>query len=347
MNMISRIIVPVALISLASCNTSAPEEVKPEDTIPVRITVLRAETAPTQINVAGRFTTENETPLSFKTGGVIARILVEEGEAVKKGQVLATLNMTEADAFLQQAQLGYEKAKRDAERVQRLYNDSVATLEQNQNAETALGIAREQLEAVRFNSAYATIKAPDNGYVLQKMAAEGQVVAPGTPVLLTDGAGKGNWLLKAGISDREWSLVKAGDPALITIDAGNQNQFRGAVARKSEGADPLTGLFTVYIKINSDPAIRPGAGQFGKAVISTRSEQHLWKIPYEALLEGDGDEGYVFIARNDKTAQRCKIRINCVENNVVLAEGGLEEGDRLIVTGSAYLRDSSAIRIIR
>jgi multidrug efflux pump subunit AcrA (membrane-fusion protein) len=101
---------------------------------------------------------------------------VKEGDAIKKGQVLAVLDLTEINAQVTQATLAFEKAERDYKRLSNLYRDSVVTLEQFQNAGTGLDIAREQLTAARFNRTFSEIRASENGYILRKFVNEGQVI---------------------------------------------------------------------------------------------------------------------------------------------------------------------------
>ena len=163
--------------------------------------------------------------LAFKTGGVINRVLVKEGDPVRKGQLLATLDLTEINALVAQARFGYEKAQRDFQRVTNLYRDSVATLEQLQNTETALAVAKEQLEAATFNRSFSEIHSPSNGYVLRKYVNAGQVVGVGDPILLTNAAVGNNWILKIGVSDKQWASIKINDKATIAIDAFPDRSF--------------------------------------------------------------------------------------------------------------------------
>ena len=106
------------------------------------------------IKTSGQLTTNDETILGFKTSGIVSSILVKEGDFVKKGQLLATLDLREINALVSQARHGYEKAQRDFRRVQNLYRDSVVTLEQLQNAETGLAVAKEQLEAANLTEVF-------------------------------------------------------------------------------------------------------------------------------------------------------------------------------------------------
>lgn len=344
------LLVPAAFI-LHSCGTPASGKNatarSQADTIPVQVMPLdgnRSGLSP--IAVSGQFTTDDETQLGFKTGGVIRSILVKEGDRIHAGQLLATLDLTEINTQVSQAQLGLEKAKRDFQRVQNLYRDSVATLEQLQNAQTALDIANQQVSAVRFNQSYSEIRAGQDGFVLRKIANPGQVVSPGAPVLETNGD-KG-WLLRVGLSDRQWATIKLGDKASLETAALPGKTLSGTVSRRSEGVDPQTGTFTVDIRVEGSAPL--AAGLFGKGVIQPAAgaavvKAGAWAIPYQALLDGDGSSGYVFVTNDGHTAHKVRVRLSGMEKDQVLISDGLTGSRDLIVSGSAYLNDSSPIRI--
>lgn len=334
------------------CNSAAPvgNKTGATDTIPVQIVKLDRQYSNVPISVSGQFTTDDEVLLSFKTGGIIERLLVKEGDAVKRGQLLATLNLTEINAQVQQAELNHEKAKRDFQRTKNLYADSVATLEQLQNSKTALQLAQQQLNLVSFNRKYSEIHAPQDGFILKKLADAGQQVSAGTAVLQTNGAHSGKWLLKVGISDQEWAMLKLNDQAKIETTALPGQIISGIVSRKSEGVDAATGTFTAYITLTGNAPRTIAAGMFGKATIApTKNNAHQgnWKIPYEALLDGDGDAGYVFITNDNKTARKVKVTVAGIEDHTVTISNGLQDASALIVSGSAYLTDHSAIRILK
>lgn len=334
---------------LSSCGEKTTAASTPKsDVIPVKVIPVSQNDKAASFTVSGQFTTDDEVMLSFKTGGVIQKIMVKEGDAVKLGQVLAVLNRTEIDAQAQQAQLAYEKAQRDYKRAQNLYADSVATLEQLQNAETGLKLARQQLQAVQFNRSYSEIRAPKNGYVLRKLANEGQVVGAGVPVLQTNGAQSSNWLLRVGISDREWALLKKGDEAVIETEALPGQVLQGIVLRKSEGVDPSSGSFVADIKLVSTGKAAIASGMFGKATIHINAGKEQatgWAIPYDALLDADGSTGYVFITNDNRTAKKQKVTIAGMEKHNVIVSDGLQNAARLIISGSAYLTDNSPITI--
>ena len=337
--------IPLGFLLLAgACNNKETKRAKIQsDTIPVQVMALSQEATTQPVYASGQFTTDDETNLSFKNGGIISRIYVQEGDAVRKGQLIASLHLTEINAQVSQSDLALQKAQRDFERARSLYKDSVATLEQMQNAQTALDIAHQQQNAAKFNQGYSEIRATTDGYVLRKYANEGQVVGPGTPVVMINGAGKGSWLLKAGVSDQQWAAIQVGDKAVVETDALPGTTIHAVVFKKPEGID-ASGTFVIQLKLQDQPKTL-ASGLFGKATITPSHAVHAWRIPYDALLDGDQHEGYVFITNDNKTATKIKVKLGSVENHAVLVTGGLENAQSLIISGNAYLDDKSPITI--
>lgn len=346
--------IALAAITTASCNTKKQEPAKQDtETVPVKLLPLTSSHNRGTIAASGKFTTDDEVFLSFKTGGVINKIFVKEGDAVHAGQLIATLHLTEINAQLAQAQAGLEKAQRDYQRVTNLYKDSVASLEQLQNAKTALELSKQQLSAIQFNRNFSEIRAPQSGYVLRKLANEGQYLAAGTAVLQTNGARSDNWFLRIGLSDKDWSAIHIGDKARVTADVSSGKTFEGTVFRKAEGVDPITGTFSVDIKLAKTGEQNFASGMFGNAVLtpaerpSATTAAPSWIIPYDALLDGDGTSGFVFISNDDKTAKKVRVTIGSMEKDNITITGGLEDSRSLIISGSAYLADGSKIKVIQ
>lgn len=314
--------------------------------IPVWIQILKKEEVSLPIHTSGQFTTNDETFLSFKTGGIIDKIVVREGDVIRKGQLLATLNLTEINAQVAVAELSLEKAKRDYERVASLHRDSVVTLEQFQNAKTSLGIASQQIEAARFNRSYSEIRALENGHVLRKIASEGQVISPGSHVLQTNGSKNEDWVLRVGITDREWSVIQLGDHASVSIDAHPGESYSATVVQKSSGIDPYTGTFATELRLTGNLPSALASGLFGKAMIKPSSKQHVWSIPYDALLDAGSQSGFVFVTNDMKTVQKQHVTISAIEKDKITISSGLEKAKCIVIAGSAYLHDNSPILIM-
>lgn len=339
----------LTLAALQSCtdgNGAAHTIPKASEAIPVRVIGLKSSYGHNVIKASGQLTTNEETVLGFKTAGIVSRVYVREGDAVKKGQLLATLDLTEINAAVSQARMNVEKTQRDFLRARNLYTDSVATLEQFQNAETAVAVARRQLEAAVFNLNYSEIHAPAAGFVLKKFVNAGQVVSSGDPVLLTNAVNRGGWVLKVGVSDRQWSQLRPGDEARIQIDAFSSKTLRGTVAQKSETADAASGAFTIEVSVQSD-GLKLATGMFGTAEFTLRESQPGWSVPFEALLDAHDREGFVFITTDGLSAHKQAVVIESFTDQYVLVSAGLLPEHQLIVSGSAYLTDGSPIRLVK
>ncbi|WP_134091034.1 efflux RND transporter periplasmic adaptor subunit [Olivibacter sp. XZL3] len=332
----------------ASCKNASDQssEGLKDDTIPVKLLALTQQASVQQIKTSGIFTTDNEVVVSFKNGGVVSKVYVKEGDAVNAGQLLASLNPTEVEANVSQAKLSAEKAKRDFERAAALFKDSVATLEQLQNAETALRIAQEQLRAANYNQSQTEIRATSSGYVLKRFVNDGQVVGPGTAVLQLNRTGESTWQLKVGVSDQQWASIALGDSATVSSDVLG-SKISALVYKKSEGIDPASGVFTVMLKLApGDYSKKIGTGMFAQAVIHAKQSRSYWQIPFDALLDGDAGKAFVFVTNDKKTAKQVEVKVDAIQQHDVLISEGLEDAQSLIISGSAYLTDGSPIKVV-
>lgn len=316
------------------------------DIISIKTATVESLALTSNISASGLVTTENQANYGFKIGGVISRIYVEEGQFFKKGQLLATLDQTEINAGLNQADLNLKKFERDYERANNLYKDSVYTLEQLQNTKTGLDIAKRQKDAVAFNSRYAKIYATADGFVANKIANEGEVVGPGSPILAINETNQNNnYLLKVGLTDKEWASVKIGQKAIVTLDGFPDEEFEATFFRKSQASDAALGSFQIELKLNMKNQ-KPAVGMFGKAEIQTDKAEDFMVIPYNSLIEADGNKAFVFVVENNKV-KRQPITINKFDNDKVFVKEGLQKTDQIVTSNSAYLNEQSTIKIIK
>jgi len=333
-------------VLLQACGAHSAEKNIPttEESIPVKLLPIAGDTSAHIINASGLLSTEDEARLSFKIGGIIESVLVKEGDRVKKGQLLATLKSTEIAAQVQQVNLSLEKAQRDYQRASNLYKDSVATLEQLQNAKTGVDIARQNLQQVSFNQQYSKIYAPSDGFIVRKQANEGELATSGTTVLFMNASSRSSkWILKAGLSDQEWASVQTGNKAIVTTDAYPGKKFTAVVSKKALAADAASGSFTVELQVNF-AGDQPAVGLFGAAAITASGASIGFSIPYEALLEADGKKGFVFVSDDRKTVKKVAVTIASINNNAVYIADGLQGHAFVVTSGSPYLTDNSTIK---
>jgi multidrug efflux system membrane fusion protein len=345
-NILSVSLLAVAIIFIiASCTENKAQTNVTDDAIVVRTQPVSVTDYTSALQYSGKLASTSEANLSFKIGGVISRIYVKEGDHVSRGQLLATLDLTEINAQVQQARQGAEKANRDLTRMKNLFADTAATLEQLQNVETQQKIANENLRIASFNQQYAQIRASDDGTIIKKIMNEGELAAPGTPVLAMNATSNDDWVVKLGVSDRDWALLKKGDPATISIDAYPAETFKGIINKISEAADPVNGTYEIEVKVLPNGK-KFAAGLFATIQLNTTARQKVALIPIEALTEGNGKTGYVYLLNNDnKTVTKRKVEIAFVTDDKVAIKNGLDNVSKVITDGVSYLTEDAIVKV--
>lgn len=277
--------------------TDTPKKEK-EMAIPVKVENIEKTTIAVPIRIAGNISATKERRLSFKTGGIIKTINADAGDKVKKGKVLAQLDLKEINQQVLQAKTAVDKAKRDFQRAENLYNDTVTTLEQYQNAKSALDLAISQLNIAEYNLQHSTIYAPTNGIILRKFMEENEITGTGTPIFYFASATE-SWKMTTGISDKDVVKLKFGDNASITIDAYPNKKLNAKVSQIANAPDLTTGLFEVELSIeNTSLNLKPGF--FAKGDIFPSEKIACYKFPVNAVQEGVGNT-ITFFTFNDKT----------------------------------------------
>ncbi len=331
-----------AIVFLPGCVEKADRSTRKSEPIVVEVSKVEVNDIHFPIHCAGRLSARSEVKLSFKTGGIIAEILVEEGETVKAGTKMARLNLSEIRATANQANLALEKAKRDLERVRNLYRDSVATQEQYENVQTAYNLAANQARIAGFNLQYSTITAPSSGRVLKRIAEEDEMIGAGHPVFLF-AVSENDWVLKVNLTDKEIVQVNLLDSALITFDAYPEIPFPARVSEVGSFSDPYTGTYEVELTLQK-PVERLVSGFIGRADIIPSRKYQVLTIPVNALLEANGKSGFVYTIEKGK-AVRKRIEIAGIREEKILVREGLDSGAIVITEGAAFIGPDSDIRI--
>jgi len=342
---ISPFIISIFFILWFSSCSSGEETRQSETKVNVKVAPVEQKSLAIPIHTSGKLYTSTESKLSFKIPGIIEQIYADEGQMVKKGSLLASLDLVEMKAKVNQAQSGQKKAQRDLERAQRLYADSVVTLEQLQNAKTALEIASADAKVAEFNLRYSTIYAPESGKILKRFAEEGELIGAGNPVFLY-GANKEGWVLRAGVTDRQIVQLQLENEAIITFDAYPEKKFAAKVSEIEAVANPYTGTFEVEVQLEQSN-IHLFSGFVGKITIIPGIAREYSVIPIESLVEGDLNEGYIFSAdRKSNIATKHKITIEKIIGNQMLVYAGLDGITEVVTYGAPYLTAEAMIEIV-
>ncbi len=308
-----------------------------------RTVALEPITDPLPILTSGKLAPLEEVNLSFKIGGVIAEISVDEGDYVKEGQVLASLFLSEIDAQVDQASAQVEKLERDLNRFENLRADSAATLQAVQDLETGLQVAQSALAIAEFNRSYSQIIVPFNGRILKKYVEAGELINPGTPVFtLETNAGK---VIRVTLSDRDVVKVSLGDPAEVQMDAYPNVPFEATISKIAANGHPVTGTFEVELAISQNPRTLR-SGFFARAKILPTTVQPYFKVPIQAIRQVVGEEVVVFEPVKDKVSAR-QLKPEVIGDDFFTVTASDTESMSVLTEGADYLRVGDSFEALK
>lgn len=331
----------LTVITFAACSR-APAPVVSEPTA-VAVTTAVNGPASASLTIRGVLAFRDEMRLSFKVGGLISRIAVDNGAAFRKGQVLAEVEPTEINAQLTQAQQLDAKAARDLERGERLRSDEVISLEQLQNLRTQRELAGAQLRAAQFNRDRATIRAPADGLVLRRLAEDHELVQPGQPVLVVGSTTRG-YLLRASVADRVLVQLRRDDALTVTLDAAPGQTLTGHISSLGAAADPASGLFPVEVELApTDVPLASGMVASLHVPPADRGAP-LVRVPASAIIAADGARASVFIVAGGKAARRA-VQIAFLDGEQVALQSGVAVGENVVSAGAPYLDDGERVTV--
>jgi len=318
-------------------------------TAPVAVSAL-----PRVIETSGTVAPWEDVPVAAETGGLaIADVLVEDGQQVTQGQVLARLNdklaqaqARQAAANVAQAKAAMTEAANNLARAKDLVTRGHISKQAADAAVAGERAAAARLEVAEAGRAEADVRlaqtrilAPVAGRISARSAVVGQVVQPGQQLfrLIRDGRLE----VLAEVTETEIAAAKPGQKAVVRAD-GLPDQA-GEVRLVSTSVDSRTRLGLVYVALKPDTALRPG--MFAKAEIHA-ADAKVPAIPQTAIVWRDG-KAAVFVAGSDSLAKARPVTLGQRGHDLIEVKEGLKEDELVVTEGAGFLADGDLIRIQR
>lgn len=311
-----------------------------ESVTPVRLAEVAHGPVDRPIRGTGVLRLKSEMDLSFKVGGIVANVMVEEGAKVRRGQVLARLDPTEVAAAYRQSKEASDKAQRDLDRTKKLVASGALAPIELQNAETAMRQVEAGTDAAAFNASRSTIVAPDDGRIDKRFVEAGEVVSPGRPVFHLSGQSKGA-VVRFGVSDRDVLRLHEGDDARVVLDARPDHPLAGKVSQVATVATPGAGTFDIEVRIHSSEAVF--SGLTAKVEIA-HSEEVGAVVPAGAVVFGTHDDASVFVAQDGNRAKRVPVKVAFVDGERIALVSPLE--GKVVDAGASRLDDGARLRVV-
>lgn len=341
-----RLVGIAALLALTACGSGGePTKAPAEISALVTLAEAQSDTAGGSLLAIGTVRAKRETALAFNTNGRIASILVDSGDRVSKGQLLAQLDPAAISADDAAARAEAVRAEADLKRMTELYAKGWVAKSRVETAMAATGSARARVASVAFNLRYSRIYSPSAGTVLKRHLEPGQIVAAGTPVVSVGEAGEG-FVLRAPLSDAGLSAVKVGQTATVGITALGIQAISGRVTEVAGRGDERTGTFEVEIGLPATAGLR--SGLIGEARIGTGAATSTSSvtIPASAVWQARADEGFVYVVDPATLVVRSRvIQLGALNDRTLVVTGGLKAGEQVAISGIERIRDGGKVRL--
>lgn len=363
------IILLTAVLALASCSGNQRQEAKAPVRVETQIVTPGGVSDEAQTYV-GIVEEREATAVSFTSMGVLKRILVQEGELVRRGQLLAVMDpstpgnsveaahasVSQARDMVSQAEAAYAQAKDAHDRLKLLHDNGSLPEVKWIEAETRLAQATSALNTARSGVTTATatekiarktladtrLYAPVSGVIGRKMLMAGETALPSQAVvnILDISTVK----VKVSVPETEVGAIHSGTPTVIQVDATGRT-YRGGRIEKGVQADALTHTYDVRIHVgNRDHGLLPGMVADVRFVPGGTAAGGRLSVPVTSVQKKADGTLFVWTVDSSRVARRTRVSIGETHGNRVTVVDGLGTGQRIVTEG--YQKLSEGTRVV-
>ncbi|GAB2503036.1 efflux RND transporter periplasmic adaptor subunit [Arenimonas alkanexedens] len=338
-------VLALALI-LAGCGGGDPAgaDGKAEDTkvpaVPVEVALVGKQVISASYSGTASLEAPAEAQVVAKSSGVVLQVLVEEGDQVKTGQVLARIDPDRARLEMERSRATVRKLENNFRRAQELLASKLVSAESVEQIRFDLESARAGYQLSQLELSYTNIVAPIDGVVAQRMIKVGNLIGLNAAAFRVVDISQLEGVLN--VPERELATLRPGMPLRMVVDAVPGAVFEGRVDRVSPVVDSGSGTFRVVCAFEGGGTLRPG--MFGRIEVVYDERVDALTMPRVALLEDEGEPA-VFVVRDGK-AVRVPVELGYVNGEVAEVRAGLAEGDAVVTAGKVAIRDGSDVEVI-
>lgn len=337
---------------MIGCQDSKPE-IK-EQTVKVTTTHVKPLNSNLLFSTSGTIEATKSARISTRIMGYVYKVNVKNGDKVKKGDLLLSLNSADikakkgqVNAQIVKAKSYYKNAKKDYERFTQLFKENSASQKELDNITTNYEQAKAGLESalqmqkeVEANLAYADIKAPFDGIITGKFIDKGDLAHPGTPLLSLENTS--NYLVKTYVNENQIDKIHRGDAVNLKIKATNQ-VFEGIISEISISSKNSGGLYQVKVNIKDPKNIFSGMFVSVDFTGATNNDTSI-TIPKKALVY-KGQLTGVYTVSMQNTAILRWLRLGKTYGNTIEVLSGLNKNESIITHADGKLFNGANITL--
>jgi RND family efflux transporter MFP subunit len=313
---------------------------------------------PEVIQASGSIAAWQEAIVGTEVSGLrLAEVLVDVGDQVTKGQLLARFDdatmlamVEQMEAAVAEAEANVAEAEANVQRAQRLgktgalsQQDTTQYLTRGRTAKAQIESARARLHSQKLALQYTRVVAPDDGVISARKATLGMVASPGTELFRLVRQNRLEW--RAELSGAQLAEVQVGDAASVQLV--DRTIASGHVRQVAPVLDESRRIGVAYVELDRDPGATTTvarAGMYGTGTI-TLGQRAALTLPSDAIVLRDGHE-YVFVLGADGRVVLTKVDVGRRFGNGVEISAGLDASQQVVAAGAAFLNDADMVRVV-
>jgi membrane fusion protein (multidrug efflux system) len=310
----------------------------------VPVEIARAELGTTARTITSTGTVEpiRTVGVNSQLAGALLGVLVEEGDVVRAGAVLARIDSRELQAQLTSAEAALEVARSAAERARQLREQQIVTVAEYERDQAAYAAAQATRDQLRTRLGYATVRSPINGIVLEKAVERGDIV--GAQDRLFTVGDVSTLVVRVPVSELDVTALDTDDRVDVAVDALGGRVLEGRIRRVFPSADTVTRLVPVEVALAEASAREVRPGFLARVAFALAPRTGVLTVPAGALLE-DATGAAVYVVSGNHASRRRVRRGETYQGRVEIVEG-LAAGDSVVVAGNTMLREGTEVRVV-
>ncbi len=331
-----------AALCASSCGK---KEEKVDDTPLVDVCEVKDVNGASKQTFTGKTKSASDVNLAFRVSGQIVRVLVNEGDHVSKGQVVAEMDARDYQVQLNATQAEYEQIKADAERVMALYADGSTTASNNDKARYGLQQITQKLAHHKNQLADTKLRSTIDGYVQTKLHEAGETVSAGMPVLSVFGSG--NTEVEIKISTADFANIDKYTSFYCKFDVTGDEEFPMVISRKSQEANSSQ-LYSVRLRFANGydmKKITPGMTTIVYADKAEGESGNVVTVPSTAVFNsGDKAQVYVYDDKSGTVHLRAVSVVGLHRDGTCDIDDGLKIGETIVCSGVHHVSDGQKVK---
>ena len=335
------ILLILTALSFMGCNHKIEERPTDPQVVIAEVTKVKGST---DLHYSGSIEAFQTIPLTFQTTGTVLRVLVNAGDAVHKGQLLATVDKTDAQNMYELSNAKYKQAKDAYNRLKEVRDNGSlpeikwVEMESNlQQAQSSVAIAKNNLNK-------SSLYSPDNGIIGKRniepgMASIGSVLAPLELIKIE------SVYVKVAVPENEISKIKKGLKAKFKVSALDNKMFEGLVTNVGVVADQISRTYEVKITLKN-PGLLLKPGMVCDVNLGIATDKEILAVPYQAVDKDKDNNSFVYVVdQTRKIAKKRVVQIGDYQNDNIEVISGLTFGEKVVSAGNQKLSDNCKISL--